>query len=217
MDGVGGAERLTAPEEGEAHIPESWSPDGNFLSFSVANDGPDTLWMLSLEDGATAPFSDVQSVEPIGSVFSPDGKWVAYHSLPSGADGTAASSGVFVEPFPATGARYQAPKVVLDFHPVWSQDGTELNYIGSVLSGQLATVQASTQSGVTFESPALVPFQLTAGRLSGATRAFDVLPDGRFVGLISGSASEADDFALTPQVRLIVNWAEELERLVPTE
>jgi len=217
MDGAGGAERLTTPAEGEVHIPESWSTDGNYLSFSVAKDGSYALWILSLEDRETVLFADLESFEAIGSVFSPDGQWIAYHSLPSGVQGTAASSGVFVEPFPATGARYQAPKVALDFQPVWSPDGAELSYIGSVLSGQLTTVQASTESGITFGSPTLVPFQLTAGRLSGATRAFDVLPDGRFVGPVSALALEAGDFYSAPQVRLVVNWAEELKRLVPTE
>ena len=39
--------------------------------------------------------------------------------------------GVFVQPFPPTGAIYQAPKVFIDFHPVWSPNGRELMYVSA--------------------------------------------------------------------------------------
>ena len=123
---------------------------------------------------------------------------------------------MFVEPFPATGARYQAPKVYRDFHPVWSPDGAELFYIGSTVAEQLAATRVSMQSGVTFGSPELAPFVLTAGRLGSATRAFDVLPDGRFVGLVADSADDDIPLAAGREIRLVVNWFEELTRLVPT-
>ncbi len=127
------------------------------------------------------------------------------------------SSGIFVEPFPATGARYQAPKILRDFQPVWSPDGSELFYVGATVSGQLTAVEASTGSGISFGSPAPFPFRLVAGRLSDGRRAFDVLPDGRFVGPVAESALEAESEAEAREVRLVFNWFEELERLVPTE
>jgi len=79
-DGGGVAERLTTAAKGEQHVPESWSPNGQHLSFGV---GPtdatgSTLWVLALKDRAAAPFGAVVSTGPIGSVFSPDGKWLAY-------------------------------------------------------------------------------------------------------------------------------------------
>ena len=217
VDGVGGVERLTTPDDEHEHIPESWSPDGKHLSFSVVANSTYSLWILSLEDGTTRPFgTGVQSIEPIGSVFSPDGQSIAYHAVLADESSLSSSSGVFVEPFPAPGARYQAPKVFRDFQPMWSPDGAELFYIGSTVSEQLAATRVSKQSGVTFGNPELAPFVLTAGRLSGATRPFDVLPDGRFVGLVAGSAD--DDTALAPlEIRLVINWFEELQRLVPVD
>jgi hypothetical protein len=46
-----------------------------------------------------------------------------------------------------------------------------------------------------------------------------VLPDGRFVGLIiPGYESSTNSFFLGGnQIRAVVNWAEELKRLVPTK
>lgn len=64
------------------------------------------------------PFGKVASGEPTGAVFSPDGRWVAYHvELFDGG----ITGGVFVQPFPATGAVYQAPRVNRDFHQLWAR------------------------------------------------------------------------------------------------
>jgi serine/threonine-protein kinase len=217
LDGTGGAVRLTTPTEGEVHIPESWSPDGKHLSFAAisGNGSVYELYTLALEDGSVAAFRNVESNEPIGSVFSPDGRWLAYHALPRGASPGGANSGIFVEPFPATGAIYQAPRVERDFHPVWSRDGTSLHYVPTVASGQLATVAVVAEAGLTFGTQRLVRFPLTAGQVSGAVRAFDTLPDGGFVGPLVGSSERN---ALPPsEIHVVVNWFEELERLVPTK
>jgi Tol biopolymer transport system component len=62
-------------------VPESWSPDGRYISYSVLKESEYSLWILSLGDCKTARFSDVRSREPIGSVFSPDGRWIDFQPL----------------------------------------------------------------------------------------------------------------------------------------
>jgi hypothetical protein len=47
-------------------------------------------------------------------------------------------------------------------------------------------------------------------------RAFDVLPDGRFVGLIAGGADERATSS-NSELRIVLNWQEELKRLVPVQ
>lgn len=212
IDGTG-VERLTKPGQGEAHVPESWSPDGRHLSFAVQKGEEFTLWTLALADGKVTRFGDVLSRDPIGSVFSPDGRWIAYHTLPPGASPTSGNSGVFVEPFPPNGALYQAPRVSRDFQPVWSRDGAALIYVGSAVSGQAAAVPVTVQSGITFGPVATFPFVANAGRLSGATRAFDVLPNNTFVGVAAESVSERATGS--PEIRVVLNWFEELKRMVP--
>ena len=209
-DGTGAVERLTRPEKGEAHIPESWSGNGH-LSFSSSKGAVFTLWTYSFADRKSTPFGGVSSTETIGSVFSPDGRWLAYHARPNDALPTGPSTGVFVQPFPATGATFQAPRVNLDFQPLWSHDGRELLYIPSTASGRMAAASFTTNPAVAFGSPAQFPFALTAGMLATGRRAFDVLPDGRIVSL-TGDES-APNAAIVSEVRLIVNWFEELRRL----
>jgi dipeptidyl aminopeptidase/acylaminoacyl peptidase len=213
-DGTGAVDRVTNAERGEVHVPESWSPDGRVIAFSSVKDSTNSLWTVSVADKKTARFADVRSAEPIGAVFSPDGNWIAYASSPPGV-GRSPERGVFVQTFPATGARYQIPSQVLDFHPVWAPKGNELLYVPSAASGQLSAVSFATQPGVAFGTPVSIPARVTGGRASGARRAWDVLADGRFVGLIP--AAEPDTSTLpTQQIRVVLNWTEELKQRVPT-
>ena len=206
--------QLTKPGKDEAHIPESWSPDGRYLSYAVLKNGLYTLWTLSPTDGKTARFRDVESSEPIGSVFAPIGGWIAYHALRPGDSPLTTSSGVYVEPFPPTGTRYQAPKINRDYQPVWATNGTELLYVGSAASGQLQAVTVTTKAGAGFGTPTGFPFTVGASRISSMTRAFDVLPDGRLVGLIAGGPDDRSTSS-NSEMRLVLNWIEELKRIVP--
>jgi len=131
----------------------------------------------------------------IGATFSPDGRWFAY-ARSWGNDRTLISPnrGVFVQPFPPTGAIYQAPKVLIDFHPVWAPNRRELMYVPAAASGQLATVRVTSHDGLTFGAPVTSPFRITANYLITQARAYDVLPGGRFVGLIDASEAGKWDF-----------------------
>ena len=97
-DGNGPVERLTKADDRAVHIPESWSPAGDRLLFSVTKGPTVSLWVLSLPDKKVAPFDAVQSEWPTGAVFSPDGRWVAY-ATSNATDGQAT---VYVQPFPSS-------------------------------------------------------------------------------------------------------------------
>jgi hypothetical protein len=122
--------------------------------------------------------------------------------------------GVFVQPFPATGAIYQAPKVLIDFHPVWAPNGRELMYVPAAASGQLATVPVTAHDGLTFGAPVTEPFRINANNLNSQARAFDVLPDGRFVGLIDASEPDGAVANGAYEIRVVLNWFEELKARV---
>ena len=76
-DGTTTAERLTKPDKDTAHVPESWSPDGKTLLFSVAKGSSYAVAALSLPDKKVTPVGGIQSAFPPAATFSPDGRWVA--------------------------------------------------------------------------------------------------------------------------------------------
>ena len=214
VDGTGRAERLAGAQNGESFIPDSWSPDGRSILLSLEKDLGFSLWMLSVREGKLRPLG-VTSQRTIGAAFSPDGRWFAY-SISGGNDRTLMSRdrGVFVQPFPPSGAIYQAPKVLIDFHPVWAPDRSELMYVPAAASGQLATVQVTAHDGLTFGAPVTTPFRITANHLNTQARAYDVLPDGRFVGLIDASEPDGALGNGTFEIRVVLNWFEELKARV---
>ena len=213
VDGTGRAERLAGAQDGGSFIPESWSPDERSILLSLEKDSGFSLWTLSVRDGKLRPL-DVRSQRMIGATFSPDGRWIAY-SLSGGNDRPLVSPdrGVFVQPFPPTGASYQAPKVLIDFHPVWSPDGRELMYVPGAALGQLATVRVTAHDGLTFGEPVTSPFRINANHLNTQARAYDVLPDG-FVGLIDASEPVGSPANSTSEICVVLNWFEELKARV---
>ncbi len=212
VDGIGRPGRLAGAQNGASLIPESWSPDGRWILLSQQKGSDFSLWTLSLQDGRLQPL-EVRSQRMIGATFSPDGRWIAY-SLSGGDDRPLMSPdrGVFVQPFPPTGAIYQAPKVLIDFHPVWSPNGRELMYVSAAALGQLATVRVVTHDGLTFGEPVTSQFRINP-RINTQQRAYDVLPDGRFVGLIDASEPEGS-LANGTEIRVVLNWFEELKTRV---
>jgi hypothetical protein len=59
-------------------------------------------------------------------------------------------------------------------------------------------------------SAAVVGSFVTFAPLAGWTRAFDVMPDGRIL-IVDG-----EDLSAQGELRMVLNWHEELKRLVPT-
>jgi hypothetical protein len=76
-------------------------------------------------------------------------------------------------------------------------------------------VSVSTRPDVTFGSPVTLSARVTADRTSGETRAYDILPDGRFIGVVPASDTESSGTAVA-QFRVVLNWTEELKQRVPT-
>ena len=207
-----GVTRLTKPEKDVSHIPESWSPDGRTLLFSALKDRRYMLFALSLAGGQINRFGDVESAEPIGAIFSPNGRWVAYTTNDRAGGAVTRNRGVYVQPFPATGTRIQAPKDRADFHPTWGPTGDEIFFIPT--ASRLVRVGVETQPDFDFVGVSAVP-SVTVDRISTDVRDYDVLPDGRFVGTAAAEESGSGT-ARTPQIRVVLNWQEELKRLVPT-
>ena len=205
-DGSGAAERLTRPEQGAEHIPQSWSRgDGNLL-FSVVKDQQWTLWTLAASERRATPFGDVHSVDLIDADFSLDGRWVAYQAREANERRM-----VFVQPFPATGAKYLARQEG-GGHPYWSAKGDEL--ILNVGPGASVRVPFSATPRVAFgESIDLSRAAREEPNPGLARRSADAFPDGEhLIGLYTGAMSPSAD---PLQIRVVLNWLEEVRSKVP--
>ena len=216
-DGTGRAERLTSAEPGTFHIPESWSPKGDRFLFSVIRKAAvgASLWTFSLPDRKVEPFGGVQfaSANLPRAVFSPDGRWVAYMSDETGI------SGVYVQPFPATGAKYPiSTGRAVSVSPLWSPDGKAILYVDMAYprTGGLVVVSLTTEPTFTFGNPVVVPSgALQTGGVSApySSRRFDMAPDGAIIG-----TAEADQTSSQPRasrIEIVLNWFTELQQRVP--
>ena len=222
-DGSGVTEQLTTAEEGTAHWPEAWSPDGNTLAFRVTESrGGDVtgqqnerdLWTLSLE-GAEEP--RVLSAVPnptveVGASFSPDGQWIAYTS------GTASTFefDVYVEPFPTTGEKYKISQEG-GLMPLWSRSDNELLYRPpTTVLGEdqqtLKSVTVSTDPSFRFTPEQPLPI---GGFISTQWyRSFDVTPDGqRFLVVLP--ENEIAEVGQKFEITVVQNWFQELTERVP--
>lgn len=210
-DGTGSAERLTRPAQGASHTPESWSPRDDLFVFNEAKGSTISLWMLSIQDKKAAPFAGVQSTggSHTAAMFSPDGRWVAYTSNETGSGG---DNNVYVQPFPATGTKYQISKAGENgHHPLWSPDGKELFYVPQV--GRFVAVTVTTQPSFAVTNPVSVPRAFpTANPVT--PRTFDITPGGKFVGVVTAGQAQAGA-PQSAQVQVVLNWFEELKARAP--
>ncbi len=183
-DGSDAAERLTKPDHGTAHVPEWWSPNGEWLLFAITRGALVSLWAFSLRDKKSTQVAGVESPNPLNAVFSPDGQWIAYTAA------AGANAGIYMHPFP-TGAKFLVSETTA-IRAVWSRDGKEL--VSQPPGGQWG-VQAMRITP-SFALGARTSFVSRGGAVTtGPTgrRNFDAMPNGRILGVVlAGQTQRAD-------------------------
>ena len=201
-DSSGEPQRLL--ESDRIQMPITFAPDGRLLfSEDVPKRGRD-IRALSL-DGSGRVESIVHSPgHDATAEVSPGGRWIAFDSNESG------QFEVYVRPYPdADPARWQV-SVNGGRQPLWSRDGRELFYRD--FAGHLMSVPVVLRP--TFSAgPAVRILDGAAYLGSGAfmsARTYDLSVDGRRFLMLKPVASEAAGSLI-----VVVNWFEELKRLVP--
>ena len=216
-DGTGAADRLTTAAKGTSHVPQSWSPAGDRLLFSIntggaldAWNGPQnpgmssTLMLLTLKDRSTTAFAGGQSATaPPTPSFRP----TARGSRPASASIQPRCTCSRFRPtvrLPDLERRRRAPSLVVS-------DGRSLFYVPG--PDGISRVNISTRP---FSFGAPVPLQrawLFESPVS--SRNIDTIAgDTRLVGVVSSGIVNAG-LATRPQIEFVLNWFEELKRLSP--
>lgn len=136
-------------------------------------------------------------------MFSPDGRWLAYQANESG------RSEVYVQPFPGPG---EARQISADggAFPRWNPKGGELFYRTGDQWNRWMVVEIELEPTFIARSPRLL-FE-KASSFSGVLSEYDVAPDGQRFLIVE----PMEEFE-SKQINVVLNWFEELERLVPTD
>jgi len=202
-DGTGRREPIFAGEF--LRYPCSFTPDGKVLAFVENN--PETKWDIwtgSLEGGRQPkPFMNSWASESFPG-FSPDGRWMAYQSDKSG------QMQIYMIRYPDGRDERQISQDG-GTEPRWGPAGKELFYRnGNQLIAAEISVNPNPQVGN--RKPILtIDRDLFLGGGDRHFRSYDVMPDGQTFVFFKWPQ-------LNPATQLVVilNWFEELKRLVPT-
>ncbi len=134
-------------------------------------------------------------------MFSPDGQWLAYVSNETG------QSHVYVRPYPEPDVKFLVSGEEGGSEPVWSPDGSELFYRSGnkmmAVSIRTQTTFSASRPQVLFEGSYLVSTIIRGNQY------YDISPDGQQFLMIKRPEAER-------QINVVLNWFEELKRLVPT-
>ncbi|HET9362590.1 MAG TPA: protein kinase, partial [Vicinamibacterales bacterium] len=202
FDGSGAPEALFTPEQaaqGGLLASAVWSPDGRQLLYgkSGGKTGAD-IWIHTPGQKAAPKALIATGATESNPAFSPDGRFIVYQSDESG------TVEVYVRPFPNVDASRELISRSGGTRPTWSREGTEIFYLsGKGMMRVPVTYGRGDASRPSFGQPS------EALAMSGLS-SFDVSPDGRMFAIERVPIEKA-----ATEIRVVVNWFEELRRLVP--
>jgi hypothetical protein len=152
---------------------------------------------------AVKPLLQTPDNDQAGEV-SPDGKWLAYVSYKTG------RGEIFVRPYPDVNDGQWQVSTAGGKGPVWSRDGHELFYADA--GGALVSVRIQPAPWNATPPTVVLPPCYFVG-LGESYRNYDVAPDGQRFIVITNERGARDSDQLT-SLQVVLNWAEEVKRLV---
>ena len=174
--------------------PTAMTRDGTLLFGEGYPDRGEDLYTLSLK-GEVTPVRVTSKFSEVNAQFSPDDRRLAYQSDESG------RNEIYVENYPG-GANRVIVSTEGGTIPMWSRDGKELFYI----AGGAAMV-ASVGIGGSFGSPKRL---FDRADYNFFWHSYDPAPDGKRLLMI-----HRDPDSVPKKLNVILNWNEELQRLLP--
>jgi len=156
-----------------------------------------------MADSSAQPFLPSQTLEDAPQI-SPDGRWLAYATTESG------RREIYVKPYPGPGGKWQI-STEGGTEPVWNRSGRELFYRSG---DKMMAVDITTQPSFAAGKPRqLFEGDYVSTEVGLARPDYDVSPDGQRFLMLKPAEQEQ---AAPTQINVVLNWTEELKRLVPT-
>ena len=211
-DGTGEANRLT--ESPDSQWPLTFSPDGTALVL-MEQHGIETGWELAiLREGETTvrplgqnaftPVSDGWGTNYVA--ISPNGHWIAYTSNETG------QFEINVSSFPDMNGRWQVSSGG-GLAPIWGPDGRD-----GLIAVEVETEATFTRGPLTIVLDTVRPVQDTGfgsfSREATETIPVGVSPDAQ--RFLMWNPSTPNEGSTRTEIVVVLNWFEELKRLVPT-
>jgi serine/threonine-protein kinase len=206
-DGTGEAEQLARSKN--AQVPMSWHPTGRALAYGEQHPerGSDIMILPLLGNEASGWKTGTPTVflatpfDEAGAAFSPDGRWLAYHSNESG------RLEVYVRPFAGSGEKTQV-STGGGMYPTWSRNGKELFY--QQAADWTLMVATYTTEGDSFR----VEKPQQAGRIPRrgmGMPGFDLHPDGQRFAVLKAAQEPTE--VRQNHVVLIPHFIDEVRRI----
>jgi len=194
------------PVDGSAEA-EPLTTEGPLFPISVSLDGI-VAYVTPSGDIGVLPLEGEREPEPVltnryretSPQFSPDGRWLAFSSNRSG------QFEVYVKPYPGQGG---IVPISTDggLEPVWARNGEELFYRNG---RKMMVVPVQMEPAFKAEKPELLFEGSYLYSLTNLSTNYDVAPDGQTFVMVQEAEVEQT------QINVVLNWFEELKRLVPT-
>jgi Tol biopolymer transport system component len=201
---------LASPDE--PVVPTGFSSQGDVLLFTRGGGSRRRIWALPVPPlgAARDPSAKPTEVFPgsttvdAGAVFSPDGKWIAYHSYTISSVET---SQVFLQPYPADGRRILVSPTT-GFNPQWTVDQKQIVY--RTVDDALMAVTIPVENGT--PKPGAPQTLFTQPRAARFNWSFSMNgPGDQFVLVVPPPKAQPEQQPAAP-ITVIVNWAQSLKR-----
>jgi len=182
-------------------FPSSFTPDGQILSIVKLGPPSIDILILRMQDKQLTPSMDTKYDE-LFPEFSPNGRWLAYVSNESG------RFEVYLCSFPDVKENIPVSNGG-GCEPLWSPDGKELFYLNLDRS-KLMKVDIHTEPELFIGRPQ--PLVDYPGVISSPFTGYNISPDGKRFLIQEPLEYKSVEVR---QLQLVLNWFEELKRLVP--
>jgi serine/threonine-protein kinase len=219
-DGGGEPQPLTRDDTHSGQHPTSVSPDGRFVLIIMPGGAKAHTLTIDATDpdhpkpGASEILFNLPGI--IGNTISPDGRWVAYTLIGSGAPQ------VLVKPFAngkIAGSGTWQISAAIGAYPVWSRAARQLLY--ATPNGRIMVVDYTVEGDSFHASKPRLWTDKQLGPILGSMsvpfglgRLFDLTPDGRRI-IAWEPQEQAKEGKVDLQVTMLLNWFDEVRRRLP--